>query len=98
MIVITCLYVFESPGKKQDFVRPIHQKTTIRDCGPDPWNFGAQMDWESGDDGYPYRSWYIYASGSEIFSHNLACVEQFSSTGTPTNPSVLGPRTSTLMV
>ncbi|GIY28564.1 lachesin [Caerostris darwini] len=23
------------------------------DCGPDPWNFAAQIDWEWDDDGYP---------------------------------------------
>ncbi|GIY56040.1 elongation of very long chain fatty acids protein [Caerostris extrusa] len=23
------------------------------ECGPDPWNFAAQIDWEGDDDGYP---------------------------------------------
>ncbi|GIY61369.1 ATP-dependent DNA helicase [Caerostris darwini] len=34
--VITCVYTFKSPREKQDFVRPIHQKTMIqgRSVGP----------------------------------------------------------------
>ncbi|GIY83039.1 hypothetical protein CEXT_308761 [Caerostris extrusa] len=46
---ITCLYTFKSPGK-----------TRLRTANPpeddDPrleWNFAAQIDWESDDDGYP---------------------------------------------
>ncbi|GIY97360.1 hypothetical protein CEXT_617121 [Caerostris extrusa] len=23
------------------------------ECGPDPWNFAAQTNWEGDDDGYP---------------------------------------------
>ncbi|GIX86746.1 ATP-dependent DNA helicase [Caerostris extrusa] len=23
------------------------------ECGPDPWNFAAQLDWKGDDDGYP---------------------------------------------
>ncbi|GIZ02651.1 ATP-dependent DNA helicase [Caerostris extrusa] len=25
------------------------------ECGPDPWNFAAQIDWEGDDDGYPMQ-------------------------------------------
>ncbi|GIY92396.1 hypothetical protein CEXT_43351 [Caerostris extrusa] len=53
--VITCLYTFKSPGRKQDFVRPIHQKTTIQD-----WSVGSfhgilpqKLTWEGEDDEYP---------------------------------------------
>ncbi|GIY82376.1 ATP-dependent DNA helicase [Caerostris extrusa] len=46
------LYVQVS-WEKQDFIRPNPPEDDYPrpECGSDPWNFAAQMDWESDDDG-----------------------------------------------
>ncbi|GIY15182.1 hypothetical protein CDAR_603941 [Caerostris darwini] len=51
--VITCLYTYKSPGKKQDFVLPIQPEDDDPRLECDLWNFAAQIDWEGDDDGYP---------------------------------------------
>ncbi|GIY41175.1 hypothetical protein CEXT_747611 [Caerostris extrusa] len=50
--IITCLYTFKYPGKKQDFrtADPPEDDDPRLECGPDPWHFVAHIDWEGDDD------------------------------------------------
>ncbi|GIY39585.1 hypothetical protein CEXT_704411 [Caerostris extrusa] len=53
-LFITCLYTFKSPEKTRlRTADPPEDDDPRLECGPDPWNFAAQIDWEGDDDGYP---------------------------------------------
>ncbi|GIY92234.1 hypothetical protein CEXT_671761 [Caerostris extrusa] len=52
--VISCpLYVQVPWGKTRlRTAYPSEDDDPRQECGPDPWNFAAQIDWEVEDDGY----------------------------------------------
>ncbi|GIY54115.1 uncharacterized protein CDAR_300761 [Caerostris darwini] len=47
--------LFKTPGKKTSLrtAGPPEDDDTRLECGPNPWNFAAQIAWEGDDDGYP---------------------------------------------